>query len=46
MNARSRLTWSREGAKATVVYRSEPETRLLRRFLTRLMGLLPIESQM
>jgi putative cardiolipin synthase len=46
LNARSRLTWSREGEDARLVYRTEPETRFARRWWTRLMGLLPIESQM
>ena len=46
MTGRSRLTWTREVEGATTVYRSEPETRFLRRVTTRLLGLLPIESQM
>ena len=46
LTAKSRLTWSRESENAELVYRTEPETRFMRRFRTRLMGLLPIESQM
>ena len=46
LTERSRLNWSREGEDARLVYRTEPETRFARRWLARLMGLLPIESQM
>lgn len=46
LTERSRLNWTRQGEGARLVYRTEPETRFRRRLWTRLMGLLPIESQM
>jgi putative cardiolipin synthase len=46
LSPKSRLTWIQSRQGDETAYRTEPETRLLRRWLTRLMGLLPIESQM
>jgi putative cardiolipin synthase len=46
LNDRGRLNWhfSSNGKEALV--RTEPDTSLWRRILTRLMGLLPIEGQL
>ncbi len=46
LSDRSRLNWIQHAENGSIVHRSEPETRWRRRLLTRLMGLLPIESQM
>ena len=46
LDERERLTWRHSARPGSAVYRTEPETRLVRRWLTRAMGLLPIEGQM
>ena len=46
LNQRGRLNWHYNSRGQTLVARTEPDTSLWRRMLTRLMGLLPIEEQM
>jgi putative cardiolipin synthase len=46
VNNRGRLNWHYGSGGQDLVARTEPETSLWRRLLTRLMGLLPIEEQM
>ena len=46
LDKRERLTWRLSTRAGSAVYRTEPETRLARRWLTRAMSVLPIESQM
>jgi len=46
LDARGRLRWHLEAGSGRAVHRSEPETRWWRRLRTRLMSVLPIESQM
>jgi putative cardiolipin synthase len=46
LNPRGRLNWRYNSRGQTLIARTEPDTSLWRRILTRLMGLLPIEGQM
>jgi putative cardiolipin synthase len=46
LNPRGRLNWRYNSSGQTLIARTEPDTSLWRRILTRLMGLLPIEGQM
>jgi putative cardiolipin synthase len=46
LNRRGRLNWHYNSQGEILVARTEPDTSLWRRILTRLMGLLPIEEQM
>jgi putative cardiolipin synthase len=46
LNKRGRLNWHYRSGGEDLVARTEPDTSLWRRILTRLMGLLPIEEQM
>ena len=46
LDRRGRLNWHYNSGGQELVARTEPETSLWRRLLTRLMGLLPIEGQM
>jgi putative cardiolipin synthase len=46
LNPRGRLNWRYNSRGQTLLARTEPDTSLWRRMLTRLMGLLPIEGQM
>ncbi len=46
LNRRGRLNWHYNSRGQSLVARTEPDTSLWRRILTRLMGLLPIEEQM
>ncbi len=46
LDRRERLTWTASSEPGSEVHRSEPEARILRRLGTRLLGFLPIESQM
>jgi len=46
LDHRERLTWTASSHPGSEVHRSEPEARFLRRVGTRLLGFLPIESQM
>jgi hypothetical protein len=46
LNPRGRLNWHYNSGGDSLVARTEPDTSLWRRILTRLMGLLPIEEQM
>ena len=46
VNKRGRLNWHYGSGGKEFVARTEPDTSLWRRILTRLMGLLPIEEQM
>ena len=46
LDKRERLTWRLSTRPGSAVFRSEPETRLARRWMTRAMGVLPIEGQM
>lgn len=46
LDEKGRLRWHLDAGPARAVHRSEPETRWPRRLRTRLMSVLPIESQM
>jgi cardiolipin synthase C len=46
LNRRGRLNWHYSSRGQSLAARTEPDTSLWRRILTRLMGLLPIEEQM
>ena len=46
LDHRERLTWTASAQPGSEIYRSEPEAPVLRRLGTRLLGFLPIESQM
>ena len=46
LDHRERLTWTASSHPGSETHRSEPEARFLRRLGTRLLGFLPIESQM